>query len=113
VHRGDSAKRNKHPLFRYIVTIDILLTITLLIALPSILKGAVSWWVLLLGMVLAFLPDLAWIHHFFLLRRKKQIRASRLSRFHSKIQWGERPWGVAVELACFGGMGALLGAVAT
>jgi hypothetical protein len=114
VHHGDSARRNKHPLFQYMVVIDILLTITLLVMLPSILQGAVSWWVLLLGMVLAFIPDLTWIYHFFYsFWSEKKLEISRLTRFHEKIQWGERPWGVAVELVWFGSMGVLLGVLAT
>jgi hypothetical protein len=111
VHHGDTAKRNKHPLFQYIITIDILLTVALLIMLPSILQGAVTWWVLLLGMIFAYLPDLTWVHHFFyeLWYKRKKLHIGRLSRFHDKIQWGERSWGVAVELVWFGSMGVLLG----
>jgi hypothetical protein len=110
VHRGDSAQRNKHPLFRYVVSIDILLTAALLFLLPSALNADVSWWVVLLGMVFAFLPDFVWIHHFFYeLWHKKKKQVSRLSRLHEKIQWGERPWGILVELVWFGSMGTLLG----
>lgn len=113
VHRGDTTQRNKHPLFRYVITIDILLTATLLILLPSVLEGAVSWWILLLGMIFAFLPDFVWIHHFFYeLWHKKKKQVSRFSRLHEKIQWGERPWGILVELVWFGSMGTLLGVLA-
>lgn len=116
VHHGDSAKRNKHPLFQYVIIIDILLTSALLILLPSILQGAVSWWVLLFGMLMAFAPDFTWIHHFFYElwhKNKKKLQISRFSRFHEKIQWGEHPWGLAVELIWFGSMGVLLGMLAT
>jgi purine-cytosine permease-like protein len=113
VHRHDSAKRNKHPLFQYVLCIDILLTIALLVALPFMLQDAVASWVLLLGMILAFAPDLVWIHHFYYERRYKKVRQEgRLSRFHAWIQWGERPWGVFIELVWFSAMGVLLGVLA-
>jgi hypothetical protein len=116
VHRHNSTKRNKHPLFQYVVIIDILLTAALLVLLPSILGGAVSWWVLLIGMVFAFLPDAIWIYRFFYeARHKKKHRSERLAwfhRFHAKIQWGERSWGVFIELVWFGAMGVWLGVLA-
>jgi hypothetical protein len=115
VHHGDHAKRNKHPLFQYMLIIDVALSIALLALLPSILRGAISWWVLILGMAFAFLPDVAWLYRFFYelgKKKRKPYEESRLSRFHDKIQWGERSWGVFVEIIFFAGMGVLLGALA-
>jgi hypothetical protein len=31
-----------------------------------------------------------------------------LTRFHDKIQWGERPWGAYIEIPCFLALVALL-----
>lgn len=113
----DAAVPDKHPLFRYIVIIDIALAITLLTLLPSILKGAVSWWVLWIGMGCAFLPDFIWVYRFaYEAIHKKQHtegRFAKVHRFHAKIQWGERPWGFIIEIAWFGAMGVLLGLLAS
>lgn len=115
VHKDDTAKRNKHPLFQYIVFVDVALAISLLVLLPSILSGAVSTGVLLFGMLLAYSPDLIWVHRFMHEIRKKtvQYKPSWLTKFHHEIQWGERTWGVAVELVFFAGMGVWLGVLST
>jgi hypothetical protein len=116
VHKGDHAKRDRHPLFQYVVLTDTLLTLAFLVALPIMFGDVVAWWLLLLGMVSAFLPDAIWIYRFYYEARYKKkhvsTRFAKLHRFHSRIQWGERPWGIVVELAWFGGMGVWLAALA-
>lgn len=114
VHEDDHPTRNKHPLFRYVVAIDVALVVALLALLPFVLKGAISGWVLLMGMVLAWIPDAVWIRHFVRNHRgRSPIQHSKLSRFHEKIQWFERPPGILIELLWFFGMGIALGFLAT
>jgi hypothetical protein len=113
VHRHDHAKRNRHPLFQYMLAVDIALAVAMVLLLPSILSGAVSAWVLLIGMGFAFLPDVTWIYRFFTLpKNRKAENESWISIFHEKIQWGERTWGVFVEIVFFGLMGVVLGILA-
>lgn len=113
VHEDDHAKRNKHPLFRYVVAIDVTLVAALLASLPFVLKGAISGWALLLGMVLAWIPDAVWIRHFVRSHRgRPALGHSRLSKFHEKIQWFERPPGIVIEILWFFGMGVALGFLA-
>jgi hypothetical protein len=114
VHTHDAAKRNQHPLFRFMLVVDIAMTVALLLLLPSVLQGMVSHWVLIWGMCLAFLPDVVWVYHFFHgLRHSYQPKKKNwVSRFHSRIQWGERSWGVFIEIVFFAAMGVLLGAMA-
>lgn len=115
VHRDDPIQRNRHPLFQYMLVIDIALSAALLALLPFVLKGVISGWVLLLGMTLAFLPDVIWTYRFVheLRYKRKYQYETWFSKFHHKIQWGERPWGVFIEIIFFGGMGLLLGMLAT
>jgi hypothetical protein len=114
VHHDDPIKRNKHPLFQFMVVVDVALSAALLALLPFILKGIISWWVLLLGMIFAFLPDVIWLTRFVheIRYKRKYEEETWFSRFHHKIQWGERSWGVFVEIVFFGSMGVLLGALA-
>lgn len=115
VHKHDPIKRNKHPLFQFILIIDVTLAAAMLWFLPAILEGAVSRWVLLIGMVFAFLPDVTWAYRFLRelgARRSLPYPQSWLTRFHDKIQWGERTWGVFVEILFFGVMGVTLGILA-
>jgi hypothetical protein len=112
IHEDDHAKRNKHPLFYYVLIVDITLVVSLLALLPFILKGAVSAWVLLLGMVLAWLPDAVWIRHFLHSRRGHKLAQSWVTKLHDKIQWFERPPGIVVEILWFLGMGITLGLLA-
>lgn len=105
--------RNNHPLFKFVLAIDIGLTLSLLALLPFILKGVVSWWVLLLGMFLAWAPDLMWVREAAKIARNKTnpLRNS-LERFHQWIQWFEKPWGIVTEVVWFGSMAVLLGVLA-
>jgi hypothetical protein len=108
------SERNKHPLFRYVLLIDLFLTVGLLLLLPSILRGTVSWWVLALGMFLAWAPDLMWVREFFQNAKAQEDRQRTgwMVDFHQKIQWFEKPLGLITEVIFFGGMAVLLGVLA-
>lgn len=113
IHEDDHSKRNKHPLFRFILVVDVLLSAALLVLLPFVLQGSVSWWVLTLGMVCAWIPDAIWIRHFIRQRRGKfALPHGWLSKFHQAIQWFEKPLGIVVEIICFAGLGVSLGLLA-
>ena len=66
------------------------------------------WWVFAAA-ALAILPDVVWVFRYFYYERYG-MEASQylLTRFHDKIQWGERPWGAFVEVPCFIGLVVLL-----
>lgn len=114
VREDAPSERNKHPLFRYVLVIDLFLTAGLLLLLPSILNGAVSWWVLILGMFLAWAPDLVWVREFFqsVKTNEDQERTNWFMKFHQKIQWFEKPLGLITEVIWFGTMAVLLGVLA-
>lgn len=59
------------------------------------------WWVFAAAGV-AVAPDMVWIFRYFWYERYG-VNAAKyaLTRFHDKIQWGERPWGALVEVPFF------------
>jgi hypothetical protein len=59
------------------------------------------WWVFAAA-GLAIVPDAVWIFRYAWYERYG-IQASQmfLTKFHNYIQWGERPWGAAIEIPFF------------
>ena len=55
-------------------------------------------------------PDLMWLPRYLRARRSLAAKPlqSWLLRFHSRIQWFERPFGSVVEVAWFGGVGSVV-----
>jgi hypothetical protein len=59
-------------------------------------------WLALACGFLATSPDLSWVYWYFRYERKKQMpKENWFTRFHKWIQWGERPWGIVIEVAYF------------
>jgi hypothetical protein len=59
-------------------------------------------WMTLAAAILAISPDFEWLFRELLsVVWGKQFRSTIFSRFHKKIQWGERPWGFYFELVFF------------
>jgi len=114
VEESDTLERNNHPLFRAVLTLDLLVLFTALIFVPILFHGAVQWWVLLLGMLMAWIPDAVWLVHFYH-DKKGHLRKppNRLTRFHQKIQWFEHPPGIVTEIIWFGGSLAALALIAS
>lgn len=98
IHEDEVLKRNKHPLFRSVVGADILLVVVILIVLP-LLVTSVVWWALLLAMLAAYAPDSIWLVRFWREVRTQTWRpGSWYARWHQKIQWSEKPWGLGIEI---------------
>jgi hypothetical protein len=106
---SDTPERNNHPLFRTILTLDIILAVLGLVFLPLVLHHIVQWWVVFIGMLAAWLPDVVWIAHF-IHDKKGHIRKepTRLTKFHQNIQWFEKPVGIITEVVWMGGMSTFL-----
>lgn len=106
----DPVTRNRNPWFQFMLALDLTLVAALLVLLPFVMHGVVSPWILLAGMVLAWIPDSVWVHHFIRTHRGHTKHShGRISRFHQRIQWFERPIGITVEILFFGGAAMLLG----
>lgn len=114
VEESDTADRNNHPLFRKVLATDLTILTLALILVPVLFHGEVSWWVLLLGMLAAWIPDVVWLVHFWH-DHKGRVRKPphRLTRFHQRIQWLEHPRGIVVEVIWFVGALVVLALVAS
>jgi hypothetical protein len=100
IHEDEPVKRNGHWLFKSVVSVDVILTLMALIAVPLTFNSEISGWWILLGMFVGISPDSVWIYRFLYEFRTKIVRPyGRFAHFHQRIQWSEKPWGIGVELA--------------
>ena len=115
VYAHDNKLRNQSLLFRYVVLMDILLTVGLLILLPSMLSPFMSWFTVLLGMVFAFLPDAVWVKGFIRdeVQNRYEVAKHWVTIMHKRIQTFEKPIGIIVELTWFFCMSLVLSILAS
>lgn len=94
-HYGQQGEEHTFSkLTRFIVITDLLVAGSFLLWL--IFSG---YYVAAAGAFLAASPDAAWAYRITYLHIVGVIpKPSLLTRFHTWIQWGERPWGLAIEL---------------
>lgn len=102
---GDVFERNRRAITKVVFAVDAVLVIVAFLWL-GLMHHQVSNWLLLGCAFVAYLPDVLWLPRFI---REVRTHAWRpggwFIRFHQGIQWGERPWGVVVELVWLVGMG--------
>jgi len=99
----DIFKRNASKLFQIVMGLDIIGMILALVFLPM-LATTVAAWLVLLAMLVAASPDAVWVYRFFKeIKTRKIAKLNWFNTFHSKIQWGERPWGIIIEIIYLGG----------
>lgn len=115
VYSHDAKLRNQSLLFRYVVLMDVLITAALLIFLPLVLSPFMHWWVVLLGMVFAFLPDAVWVKSYIRdeVKDRYQVAKHWVTIMHKRIQLFEKPIGIVVELVWFFGMSVILSLLVT
>lgn len=97
-HYGDNDKHswlNRH--FKYVLGIDLLLTVVFLGGLLAFQPN--NWGILVLGGLVAVSPDVLWLPYFLADLKHQQKEHSKLAKFLKWIQWGERPWGIYIEAA--------------
>ncbi len=88
------------PKLKYILAVDMFIAAAMLLALAVLQPDA--WFLLALGGVLCASPDLMWMPNYVRYLQSKPTKPNNaFMRFHSWIQWGERPWGIWVELVWF------------
>ena len=85
---------------KYVLPIDMLIALALLVGV--VVLQPENWELIVLGGILCASPDLMWIPKYVRHLQGKPNRPNRgIAKFHSWIQWGERPWGIWIELAWF------------
>lgn len=101
---SDIFKRNQSKLFWTVLVVDILLLFTSFI-LITLETQIISRATIIISMVLAISPDFAWVYRWFQeIKTRQHAPGNFTSKFHSRIQWCERPWGIVVEVAWFGAL---------
>jgi hypothetical protein len=97
----DLNKRNQSRLFNTILIVDMIIASCLfLLAIWLHSVFAVSLLAVWAAMFAAICPDLIWGYRFYREKHgETDIPMNLFSRFHSRIQWFERPTGLSVEFA--------------
>lgn len=96
-HYGDTNKASwLNRNFKYILGIDLLLASIFLLAI--VIAQPTSWFLLALCGVIAVSPDILWLPYFLADLKHEQKEHSKLAKFLKWIQWGERPWGIYLEI---------------
>jgi hypothetical protein len=99
-HYGDVNKSSwLNRNFKYILGIDLLLANLFLLAI--IIMQPASWFLLAVCGVVAVSPDLLWLPYFLADLKHEQKEHSKLAKLLKWIQWGERPWGIYLEVIVF------------
>jgi hypothetical protein len=77
--------------------------ISYFVLIPTILYlifGTGIW--VFLAAILAFSPDFVWIGRYIFWERRganpPKYTEGAITRFHARIQWGERPWGIIIDI---------------
>ena len=102
-HYGDNDNHswlNRH--FKYVLGVDLALTLIFLIGL-LVLQPA-NWVLLVLAGLVAVSPDILWLPYFLADLKHQHKEHSKLAKLLKWIQWGERPWGIYIELAALAGL---------
>lgn len=97
-HYGDNTGRSwlsRH--FHYILALDAFICAAFFLSILIIQPA--HWLLLVICAAIAVSPDFLWLPYY-LADLKGQVRhESRLAKLFKWIQWGERPWGIYIEIA--------------
>lgn len=97
-HYGDNTGRSwlsRH--FHVILTIDAIICALFLLGL--VIFQPASWLLLIICAIIAVSPDFLWLPYYLADLRGQVRPESPLARLFKWIQWGERPWGIYIEIA--------------
>lgn len=112
VEDGDVKARNAKLMYKIVTRTDFILSAAAIVILPWILRGAVSWWVVLLCVIAATIPDYYWVYTFFRYDLKGvYVQKKGLVKFHKQIQKLERTWALPVDITWFVAGAILIGVV--
>lgn len=99
----DRSDRDKKDNFILKQSVDAYTALAVLWTVPFLVRSHQAPIVTVLCMLSAFLPDTVWTFQYLVAQRGggsyKELGI--INRFHKKIQWCERPWGIYVEVLWF------------
>lgn len=99
-HYGDTSKKSwLGRNFNYVLIADAIVGSLFLLALLA--TQPVNWGIMALCAVISVLPDVVWVPHYIADMRGNIRPMGAFARFSKWIQWGERPWGLYVEIVFF------------
>lgn len=98
----------KMQITRHILPFDMLIAAAILVIIALVRPA--HWQYIDLGGILCASPDLMWFPGFVRAMRGETVRRPLrgIMKFHSRIQWGERPWGAWIEALWFVVLGGVM-----
>jgi hypothetical protein len=82
--------------FLYILAADMGFAASILISIAFLQLPQWPW--LIAGGIVASSPDLMWLYYLVYELKGQKKKLGPFAAFHSKIQWGERTWGILLEI---------------
>jgi hypothetical protein len=99
-HYGDRNKSSwLNRNFHYVLVSDFIVTLSFISF--TIFKSPPNLFMIFICAVVAVLPDVLWLPYYLADIRHKDCPHSKTARFLKWIQWGERPWGIVIEIGVF------------
>lgn len=96
-HYGDTNERSwLSRNFKYILALDAVIGLSFLIAVMVL--QPLNWGLIVACAIIAVLPDALWVPYFLADIKHEYKQPTKVARFLKWIQWGERPWGIYLEL---------------
>lgn len=99
-HYGDNNNHSwlgRH--FNVILLVDAIITTLFIIGL--LIGQPVGWGLMIIAGLVALSPDLVWLPHYIANLKGSPKHHGWFARFSKWIQWGERPWGIYIEIVVF------------
>ncbi len=85
----------KHRAYKVIIGMSVT---SMAVSLVWLARSDEYGWLAMVAGLVAISPDLMWPYRYFLFERQgKTPPGGPITRFHQRIQWMERPWGMYVE----------------
>ena len=97
-HFGYAGEEGYAEAFRHKLSyVSLLIDIVGIVILITLL-GSGNWFAIIAGIV-ALSPDIMWLYRYFLFKRRGKSPPNWwIARFHLRIQWCEREWGLLIEI---------------
>lgn len=97
--RTKELSNKKSPLFAVGLGADIICALAVF-SMVALIAPA-HWQLIILGGIVSASPDLLWLPGYITILRNHRYRPGPVRKLLGYIQWGERPWGILVEMAWF------------